>query len=92
MDLLVSRFNNMLWTVFCLQVQESCIKSNGCSSFSNGSVLPDLFLFSSETFSLSALQDQDLGHFGDPHCTGLAQMDVILQPGKTPDGCCMGST
>lgn len=37
-----------------------------------GSVDPDLCHSYSETSSLSALLDQTGGHYGDPHCSGMA--------------------
>lgn len=39
----------------------------------------DLFLSSPEA------QVQDGCHSGDPHCSGMAQVNVLLKPGRTPD-------
>lgn len=69
------------------QTGEICLQIHGSFGSSRcfvGSVHSDLFLSSPEAHLF--LQDQDGGHSDDHrHCLGLAQINVVCKPGRTPD-------
>lgn len=75
----------------CFYVLGSSSRKSRCSGGSVGSVHSDLCVSFLENF-LSASQDWDKGHSNDPHCSGMAQADVICWPGKTSGRCSVGSS